>query len=245
MLPRAFIGTMHCGEHDFERCKQALVSQSGIEIEHCVIENLPEKDAHNQLWESWRTVQNTTFDMFVKVDADTVLAHDRVLIELWNLLQSNKRITGIQAPLHDFYTDSFINGLNCFTNNVIFSNSSDSLYCDRNVDGNHDIVIKAEHVPAILKPAGLHCHHASQIQSFHFGLHRTLKNQHTTLARVRAAWEIKHTKELDDNRTFALLGAAMAGNFTRTGGFNYNDPELIQAFDDAMTRKEQLLGVSK
>lgn len=244
-LPRVFIGTMYCGEHDFERCKQALLSQADVSIEHCIIENLPEKEAHNRLWDSWRAVQNTTFDMFVKVDADTVLMHDRVLIELWNTLQSNKRITGIQAPLHDYYTDGFINGLNCFTNSVTFSPSIDPLYCDRNVDSGHDIVLKAEHVSDALKPAGQHCHHASAMQSFHFGLHRTLKNQHPTLARVRAAWERKHSEKLDDNRSYALLGASVAGSFTRAGGFNYNDPELLQAFNDAETRKEQLLGVSK
>lgn len=243
--PRVFVGTMYCGEHDFEGCKAAIASQADVEVVHCIIENLPERDAHNRLWASWRAVQNTGFAMFVKVDADTVLAHDHVLVELSNVLKANPRITGIQAPLHDYYTNGFINGLNCFTSDVIFSDSTDTLYCDRNVDTGHDIVMKAENVPESLRPAGKHCHNASPIQSFHFGLHRTLKNQHATLARVRAAWQIKHAETLDDNRSFALLGAAAAGSFTREGGFNYNDQQLITAFDDAFARREQLLGVSR
>ena len=239
-MPRVFVGTMYCGERDFDTCKQSLSSQKGVEIEHCIIENLPEKEAHNRLWSSWRAVQHTTFDMFVKVDADTVLAHDNVLMEFLMLLNANKRITGIQAPLHDYYTDGLINGLNCFSNDVIFSDSTDYLYCDRNVDGGHDIVLKAENVPDTLRPAGHHCHNASEIQSFHFGLHRTLKNQHATLARVRAAWERKHSEKLDDNRSFALLGAMMAYRFT-DGGFNYTDPKLMTLFEEAYALREQLL----
>lgn len=240
-VPKIFIGTMYCGENDFDACKRAIMSQIDVEVEHCIIENLPEKEAHNRLWDAWRAVQNTTFSLFVKVDADTVLANDRVLIELCNIIKANPRVTGIQAPLHDYYTNGFINGLNCFTNNVIFSNSADNLYCDRNVDSGHDIVMKAENVPDILRPAGMHCHNASRMQSFHFGLHRSLKNQHATLARVRAAWEIEHAETLDDNRSFALLGAVMAGSFTREGGFNYNDLRLTSAFEEAYARREQLL----
>jgi hypothetical protein len=164
-VPKVFVGTLHCGEGDFELCCEMIASQSGVVIEHHVISNLPELEAHNALWNAWNQ-RKKDFQLFVKVDADTVLKHNEVLFSFWKMIQENPKITGIQAPLHDYFTDSFINGLNCFTPEVEFKRSRDSLYCDRNVDVNHRLVIKADGVSAALRPAGLHCHSATEIQSF-------------------------------------------------------------------------------
>lgn len=240
MLPRFFIGTMHCGEGDFNKCCESINTQIGVTAIHHVVSNLPEREAHNELWAAWRS-QKHEFDAFVKVDADTELIHDEVLSEFWKMMTSNPRITGIQAPLHDYFTNDFINGLNCFSPRVTFRDTSDDLFCDRRVDTDHDVVIKAENVSPLLKPAGLHCHNATRLQSFHFGVHRMLKGQADIIARVSAVWAKEHSHNLDDNRSLVLLGAASAPSFAQNRKFNYSDEELSNACNEAFTKRRELL----
>lgn len=234
--PQVFVGTMHCGEGDYDECSIAIHKQRGVALIHSVIEDLPEKEAHNALWESWRAVKATGFDMFVKVDADTVLAHDEVLLEFWHMMQANPRITGIQAPLLDYFTDGYINGLNCFSNRVTFRNTADALFCDRQVDVDHDVVIKADAVAERLRPAGHHCYRTTDAQAFHFGLHRALKGQATVIDLVRQAYR-RHN---DRKRALALLGAQCAGTFT-SGGFNYSDERFQQALAGVTHRYDELV----
>lgn len=225
---KVFVGTMTCGEGDFETCCQAISSQRDVDVDHFIINNLPEKAAHNTLWSSWRNRQ-TTHDLFVKVDADTVLKHDRVLIEVATIMKNDPRITGIQAPLHDYFTDGFINGLNCFSPKVTFQDSVDDLFCDRQVDVGHDIVMGSTQVPSSLSPAGFHCHHSTDIQAFHFGVHRALKGQHHIIEKVRLAW----TKHKDRLRGLAILGAQFSSQLSKNRRFNYGDKELLDLFERA------------
>lgn len=227
-LPKVYVGTLYCGENDFDSCVESIISQKSVQVTHHIIKNENEQEAHNKLWDSWNKVKNE-HDFFVKVDADTVLAHDFVLENFWSMLSSNSRITGIQAPLHDYFTNSHINGLNCFRNNVIFMNSTDSLYCDRNVDTGHDIVIKSNDVIDELKPAGYHCHNANAKQAFHYGVHRTLKKQVATMNLVKATWKIYK----DDIRAYALLGSMYAKKFTKE-----NHSYSTQMFNDAFQECE-------
>lgn len=150
-------------------------------------------------------------------------------------IQRHPRVTGIQAPLLDYFTDCYINGLNCFSPRVIFRDTADELFCDRRVDVNHDIEFKAGQVPDRLRPAGYHCYHATEVQAFHFGLHRALKNQAQILDQVRQAW--KHHG--DRQRALALMGAECASMF-HTGGFNYLDERFKQAFDGVLRRFDEL-----
>lgn len=233
--PRVFIGTMYCGEGDYAESCSSISKQVGVDVKHVIIEHLPEKDAHNQLWQSWRKVQNE-FDMFVKVDADTVLAHSEVLLEFRKLMSTNTRVTGIQAPLLDYFTDGYINGLNCFSPKVTFRDTADSLFCDRQVDVDHDVVIKANGVPEQLRPAGYHCYAATKKQAYHFGIHRALKNQTDVIGQVRKAW----LRNRDSLRAWALLGASHATCFS-DGGFNYTDERFCQAFDATSKRYDELV----
>lgn len=232
--PRVFVGTMYCGEGDFAECCKAVVKQRDVKVTHVVIADLPEREAHNRLWQAWRDAK-ADHDMFVKVDADTVLAHDEVLLEFWRMMQANPRITGIQAPLLDYFTDGYINGLNCFSPRVTFRDTSDDLFCDRQVDTDHDIVVKSGGVTERLRHAGYHCYHATDRQAFHFGLHRALKNQRQVIELVKQAQQ----RHGDRQRALALAGADCAGAFTQ-GGFNYGDERFMLAFEATLKRFDEL-----
>lgn len=218
---------MFCGEGDFEKSSHSIGRQKGVIIQRSIISNLPEKEAHNRLWNAWRTSKSES-DLFVKVDADTVLTHENVLSDVWNVFQNDKSVTGLQAPLLDRFTGEFINGLNCFHPKVTFNDTIDELFCDRQVDVGHDRIIKANDVPTSLKPAGLHCHYATDIQAFHFGVHRALKKQTTILDRVR----VKFLEERDELRAWVLLGSEEVknGEFGEHDGFNYGDVYFAERF---------------
>lgn len=233
--PRIFVGTMYTQEGDFLECLRRIQEQEGVIVSHFIVSGLKEKEAHNALWHAWRG-QQKTHDLFVKVDADTVLSTPQTLAQIWELFATNPRLTGVQAPLHDYMTDSFINGLNCFSPRVIFNDTQDELYCDRQVDTNHDVTLRDTQLPEHLRPAGLHCHYASPKQAFHYGLHRALKGQHQIIKRVEAAYE-SHGR--DRIRAFALMGSIVAPKFVQHRHFNYQDPEFIAAFEEAQNKFEE------
>ena len=111
--PKVFVGTLYVNEPQFEKCCDAISSQKGVEVTHSIIKGKSELEAHNILWNQWNTVRSC-YDMFVKVDADTVL-REGVLQQAAELMTSDKRITGMQIPLHDYFTNVEIAGLNCFS----------------------------------------------------------------------------------------------------------------------------------
>lgn len=205
MKPRVFFGTMCSGEAEFEQCKDAIYGQRGLELfHHEVIEGLPEKEAHNELWTAWERAK-PNFDLFVKVDADTILGDPEAVSRVWQLFSENTRVTGAQLRLLDFFTGDLIAGLNFFSPVVKF-NTSPELYCDR-VDTNHDVVMKGSKVRH-LEPIGFHCKNPGDNQAFHFGLHRMLKGQTPTLHKV---WNL-YASDAEGKRArqLALLGAVMA-----------------------------------
>ena len=126
MKPKVFIGTMYCGEGDFHMCKQSIKNQKNVIIEHFIVENLPEKLAHDTLFAKWNEVKKD-FNLFVKVDADTVLNGEEIVRNIYDFMQNDLNITSVQVPIYDYFTDSLIAGLNCFTPTVLFNTNADHL----------------------------------------------------------------------------------------------------------------------
>ena len=122
-------------------------------------------------------------------------------------------------------TNDLIYGLNCFSPKVVFLTSKDSLFCDRGVDTQHDLIFRTEKLPIELKPAALHCHYASIKQAFHYGVHRTLKKQFDIIEKVKSSW----LKEKDDIRAFALIGSRLSNKLCNQ--YNYGDYEFENMFE--------------
>lgn len=230
--PKIFVGTLYSGEGEIAQCCDMINKQQHVDVTHVIISHLPEKDAHNALWAEWRK-RKASFDLFVKVDADTILIDTCILARISDKMLIDPRITGLQAPLFDYMTNDMINGLNCFTPKVQFNDTTSELFCDRQVDVNHDIVLKGSTLPDILRPAGYHCLKPTDIQAFHYGLHRALKGQYDIISKVKNAAYDKASPH-HASRLMALLGADAAATMKdKSKGFNYTDPELILAFQNA------------
>lgn len=214
---------MYCGEGEFEMCCNAIKSQRDVDVTHHIIRNMSEIDAHNSLWDAWESVK-TNYDLFAKIDADTVLINDHCLTNVWELFLKDKRVTGAQILLHDYFTDSLIAGLNFFTPKVKFNQSKNKLLPDR-VDTNHDYVLKGDDV-VHLSPIGWHCKSPNAKQAFHYGLHRALKKQKNNIKLLSKAWLLYQ----DLSREFALCGV-LAANFWMRRSFDYSDKRFSLAFE--------------
>lgn len=218
-VPRILVGTLSCGEGELDDCVAAIRSQREVDIEHYVLKDKPEPDAHQSLFSCWNQ-RRAEFDLFVKVDADTILNRNTALVEIWRLLKSDDEITGLQIGLLDYFTDGIIAGLNCFSPRVTFSAVTDALYCDRVIEGGHRRVLKLGETAA-LAPIGWHCRRPHVKQAFHFGFRRMMKGQTEVVRAMIDAWREKG----GEGRLWALCGAR-AAFFCPLTDASYSNPEF-------------------
>lgn len=205
--PRIFVGTLESGEIEFSACRAAILAQTGIMVTHAVISGLPEHEAHNALWEKWNK-NKSAHDLFVKVDADTVLIDNGALFRIWCLFSEDPSLSGAQIYLHDHFSDSLIAGLNAFTPSVIFTPSASRLRSDH-ADSGHTKVLKPNDLMH-LAPIGIHAPTPGRDQSLFYGYHRWLKGQSETLRKVALA----HQSQPNESRRDALIGAFTASEMS-------------------------------
>lgn len=220
---KVFIGTMECGEGDFHNCIKSIKIQKDVEYVHFIISNLSEVDANKRLFDAWNQAK-TNYELFLKIDADTVLFHNNVVKEFVDLFVKNSNLLGTQAWLYDYMTDSKIYGLSCIRNTVDFSYYTNPLYS--NVS---DInFLQGDDLPLSINPAGTHCKNATDRQAFYYGVHKALKNQQHIISKVYSAWK----KNGDRARSLALIGARYSERFTNKLSINYFDQEFNKAFKE-------------
>lgn len=219
--------TLCCGEGDYLASQESILTQVGMTVDTEVFNDLPEMEAHNALLSSWNE-RKQNYDALFKVDADTVLRHPTVLKEMTEFLVSSGA-AALQAWLNDFYTDTLIYGLNCYDPRKNTFNLSDNrLFCDRSIV-HRGQVMYGDDMPPSVRVAGDHCHRATLVQSFHYGLHRGLKGRSPGL--VADA----HRKHPHPNRAMALEGFSAASSFAKKD-FDYRSPDFASAFETAVSR---------
>jgi hypothetical protein len=234
-LPRIFVGTLACGEAEFDECCRAIQNQKNVLVTHHVIRDQPEYEAHNMLWQAWNDHKGS-HDLFVKIDADTVLMRDTALSEIAALFR-NPDVTGAQILMQDYFTDDLIAGLNAFSPAVVFRKSKRKLFADH-ADTGHKVSLKGEAVRH-LAPIAWHGKNPTAPQAFYFGFHRQMKHQKETLRRVAKAW-LAHQ---DAARGWALAGAASV-KWWHFGGSGYAAKSFVKSFsslEDDQLRQDIVL----
>lgn len=225
--PRVLVGTLFCGESQIDACRKAVYNQKCVNIDQLIVQDLPSVEAHNTLWRFWNE-NRADYDMLVKVDADMVLMHDNILYNCYEFIQSNDGVNAVQLGLKDYFTDSTIYGLNCFSKNVWFNEAKDDYLCDRTYQGHERFVRGTD---AMVIPLGLGAYHApnpTPEQAFHFGMYRALKNQYRILSQVQSAYN----REQDEGRKWVLIGAKCATADMRHHT-SYLDEKFQKAFEEA------------
>lgn len=201
--PRAFIGTLTSGEAEFQEASDVIAKQEGVSVTHHVISGLPEREAHLTLWESWNNVRHD-YDLFVKIDADTILQRPTAIKELYTLLSKHSGPAAAQVPLWDYFTNQEILGLNAFSAHIEFEENCDNIYTDR-VSFTPCTLLRGNDV-SHLAPIGWHGKYPNVKQAFFFGYHRIIKRQYNVIKSVAVAWKQKG----GEARKVALLGAVSA-----------------------------------
>jgi len=182
--PRVLVGTLHTDENEFTRCRESIGAQHGVVIEHFVLSDVAEIEAHRRLYEYFEN-NAAEFELFVKVDADMILARPTVLAEISERFRELPSIEQITVPVHDFFTDMYIDGLQSFRSSVRWP-TRDEIFTDVSPVPSH-----ARIVDHALEPAALHCADPSPLQAVRYGIHRGAKIV-AACSRTIDQWSIAH-----------------------------------------------------
>ena len=224
---KLLVGTLYSGENEYSECIEAIHKQSYTNYDHITIENLPELEAHNTLYRTFLDKADT-YELLIKIDADTVLISDQLFGKLVEKFTQNSWLEVMNIGVIDFFTAEMIPaGIQIYRNTVRWDFSKDTVFPDIPImDKDRYLYDRTE-----LAPAAVHCKNPSLPQAFHYGVHRGLKSiqknysstHWTMLGRV---WQ--NFLRTDDKRMgFAILGAELvyAGVFDREHQ-NYTNPSM-------------------
>ena len=168
--PKILIGTLYSGENELEECINSVKAQKYKRWEHKIIKNLPNKLAHETLYNMFMENGNE-YDLFVKLDADMVFKSNDSLNLIVRLFLENDKLDHAVIAVIDWYSDSLITGLHTFSNRVKWYTSNEQLFVDETpiYTGNFRLYWGD---PA---PIAQHSPNPSFKQAFQFGIHRGLK----------------------------------------------------------------------
>ena len=164
------VGMLYSGENEYAASVAALEQQSLRDWDLLRFENLPNKEAHDRLYQAFMQ-RADQYRFFLKLDADTVLRDAHSLDTLVGLLDIPERDTLI-VDAHDWISDSLIPaGMQAYSNRVRWPVSPDMLMVD------HSPRFPGHGHRQYLPPAPIaeHSPDPSPFQAFRYGVHRCLK----------------------------------------------------------------------
>lgn len=217
-MKETLVGTLFCGENDFEQCKIALSEQTYQNFDHLVISNKPEVQAHKELYQAFKSGK---YKYLIKVDADIVLNSNRA-IEL--MVSAAKKKIGNKFPLRvtadvdDFFTGILLQGLHLYSQEVDWDWGQFTPDCRKpdRLDSIHRMK-QNNRIVKMRQVLGKHCYYASPKQAFHFGYHRALKGQIDRCRDVINNYKIKD----NDMLWMVCLGIYSALTIKDTSGYCY------------------------
>ena len=167
---RIFVGTLYSGENEYTECLEAIQKQSFRNFKHFIFENLPNKEAHDKLYNLFLT-KSSQFDLLVKVDADMVLCNRHLFRNVVERFAGDDNLEHLEIPVHDFFSNRLIWGMNIYRNTIKWRKCDENLFVDTTpVYEQPKVRDKGS-----LTPAATHCHNPGCFQAFHYGLHKGIK----------------------------------------------------------------------
>lgn len=171
---RVLVGMLYSGEQEFEQARQALAGQSHCAYECVEIKHLPNKQAHDALYEHFMS-RSQEFDYFLKLDADMVFAHERVLEEMVATMEKCG-CAHLMAYVKDSPSGLMIPGIQMFRSDTRWDGSEELL----NVDYFPKLTGDSHYETA--QNWVLHMPLPSHEQLFRYGIHKALKATQPHLA---------------------------------------------------------------
>jgi len=250
--PKVLVLTLFSGEAEFDRCRSSLEQQDYISWEQRIIENLPNAEAHARLYETIM-MERENCGIFLKLDADMVLADPGVLGDLVRVFEQHSDLDHLVVAVSDWMTDSNIIGAHLFSNRVRWRRHAETLY----VDPDPEFPGRKLVISDLPRDLILHAGDPSPLQAFHFGAHRALQAsqvyrrlQDARPHNARIQWQYldrvwDHYVRSGDRRLgLAILAADMVFRRQLPATANeYSDAALLtafggtEAFDDVAIRE--------
>ena len=114
---RILVGTLYCGEQEFDDSVASVKGQTHPPAEHLVIERQPKRLGHEQLFGTFMQ-RRDDFDLLVKVDADMVLCRHELFAGIVERFRADDSMVVLSIKVHDYFTDRPASGLNCYRNTL-------------------------------------------------------------------------------------------------------------------------------
>lgn len=168
-MPRLLILTLTSGEAALPLLVRQLASQSFRDFEHEVISGLPNRAAHNRLY---RTImaRASSFDLFLKLDADMTFRADSSLAETVQAIDQHPDAQHFAFRVWDCFTDEETLGVHVFRSGVSWPEVSDELFVDPDPPNARQILWEGPPAPFVN-----HGEVVSDFECFSFGVHKFLK----------------------------------------------------------------------
>ena len=104
--------TLYCGEGEFEDCKSSVQKQKGVDVEQVIFSNMGNVEAHEALYRRIME-ERDKFDLFIKLDADMVLARDTALDEIAGYFRREIELDYLVLPVFDWPSRQQVQGIHC------------------------------------------------------------------------------------------------------------------------------------
>lgn len=216
---------MFSGENEYERCLQSIKSQKGVDVELFAIENIPNKEAHDRLYDKFNAYGGG-YDLIIKIDADMVLLDDFALHRAVRFFKDNDSLDHLMIDVQDYLSDMPIPAMNFYSNRVRWQGNDENLIVDYH--GTY-----AGSLMRIMDgPIANHMSDPHPMQAFCFGVHRCLKaiqpeRRKKDVGRAMLHWSIitrifESYLRLGDVRRLLAIGGAQ---------FVLNHPNPIECLD--------------
>src|SRR5690554_2572309 len=113
---RVLAGIMYTIENELSKCLESVINQTNVKVDYFLIDNLPEKEAHDLLYSTFMERHNN-YDFFVKVDADMIIRENNLCFSIGKIF-SQQSYNMISVPVYVFFTKRYLNGMHFFRNNT-------------------------------------------------------------------------------------------------------------------------------
>lgn len=235
---RVLVGILFSGENEYDLCLGALRKQRHQTWDHFVLENLPNKAAHDALYQRFMD-EATSYELFCKLDADMVFRSADGLGQIVQIFAETPDLDELMVDVHDWCSDLLIPGQMTYSSVVRWEHDPDPLI----VDHHPRIQGKSRRLSREPAPLADHSPSPAPLQAFQFGVHRALKafqldRKQKDFARALLHWRIltsiwsAYREHGDVRRLYALMGVehVLANRITAFDS-SYKSPALAAHFE--------------
>jgi hypothetical protein len=168
-MARVLILTLSAGEAALPALTRQLAAQSFQDFEHDIISGLPKQAAHNRLYQIIME-RASSFDLFLKLDADMTLRADTSLAEAVGAVDEHADTQHFAFRVWDCFTEEETLGVHIFRSGVCWLPITDELFTDPHPPNVRRILWDGPPAPFVN-----HGEVVSDFECFAFGVHKFLK----------------------------------------------------------------------